>query len=237
MSEEELKDLLEINKSLKLVHFNDEILKKVKSAVQDYTIRIREYGMAEVFTKEKFYEIEHLLECNYLMSVINMNTDYGISRIVRFQDSMFYYAELVSSQAMVIAFMKQEGMDAVNIDIHKISDTLDVLTFPYKYLNLLSKKDRLAADRLLRKYSGNQNAKQTPPIHTRNPKADYIKNLKRVINELRNTPHYKVDKSKVAKKLGVNYSVNTLNDNLSKNKIKYHSKSKQFEDLETGEFF
>ncbi|GIK61897.1 MAG: hypothetical protein BroJett017_27870 [Ignavibacteriota bacterium] len=237
MSEEELKDLLDKNKNLKLIKLNDTVLKKVKSAVQDYIIRIREYGMAEVFTPDKFSEIEHLLECNYLMNVINMNTDYGISRIVRFQDSMFYYAELVSSQAMVIAFMKQEGMDAINIDIHKISDALDVLTFPYKYLNLLSKKDRLAADRLLRKYSGNQNAKQALPIHTRNPKADYIKNLKRVINELRNTPPYKVDKSKVAKKLGVNYSVNTLNDNLFKNKIKYHRKTKQFEDLETGEIF
>lgn len=237
MSEEEIQQLLKDNKSLKLVRFDGVVLKKVKSAVNEYVVRIREYGMAEVFTKEKFYEIEHLLECNYLMNVINMNTDYGISRIVRFQDSMFYYAELVSSQAMVIAFMKQEGMDVVNIDIHKISDNLDVLTFPYKYLNLLSKKDRLAADRLLRKYWGNQTAKQTPPIHTRNPKADYIKNLKRVINELRNTPPYKVDKSKVAKKLGVNYSVNTLNDNLSKNKIKYHIKSKQFEDLETGEYF
>ncbi|MBV6419638.1 MAG: hypothetical protein DAHOPDDO_00861 [Ignavibacteriaceae bacterium] len=235
MSEEEIQQLLKDNKSLKLVRFDGIVLKKVKSAVNEYIVRIREYGMADVFTKEKFYEIEHLLECNYLINVINMNTDYGISRIVRFQDSMFYYAELVSSQAMVIAFMKQEGMDEVNIDIHKISDALDVLTFPYKYLNLLSKKDRLAADRLLRKYSGNQNAKQTVPIHTRNPKVDYIRKLKKAIDELRITPPGKVDKSKVARKLGVH--INTFNEDYPKYKIEYNKKTKLFEDLETGESF
>lgn len=237
MSEEELKDLLDKNKNLKLIKLNDTVLKKVKSAVQDYIIRIREYGMAEVFTPEKFGEIEHLLECNFLMNVLNMNTDFGISRIIRFQNSNIYYAEIVSGRAIIINFMGTEEMELINLSIQKVSDAIEVLTFPYKFLNLLSKKDRLAADRFLRKYTGDKKYNQNLPIHTRNPKTDFIRRLKKAINELRNTPPYKVDKSKVAIKLGVNYSVNTLNDNLSKNKIKYHIKSKQFEDLETGEYF
>ena len=135
MSEEELQQLLKDNKNLRLLKFNDVILKMIKSEVSEYVVRIREYGMAEVFTKEKFVEIEHLLECNYLMNVLNMTTDFGISRIIRFQDSMFYYAELVSGQAIVVTFKNHEEKDVLNLDIRTITDILNVLTFPYKYLN------------------------------------------------------------------------------------------------------
>lgn len=235
MSEEELKDLLDKNKNLKLIRLNDGVLKEVKSAVNEYIIRIREYGMAEVFTPDKFNEIEHLLECNFLMNALNINTDFGISRIIRFQDSKYYYAELVSEKSLVLEFTDAllEGVE--NLPDENILNALEVLTFPYKYLHSLSKKDRLAADRLLRKYAGDKKLNQALPICSRNPKADYIKKLKNAINELRNTPPGKVDKSKVAKKLGLH--VNTFNDDYPKYKIEYHRKTKLFEDLETGEFF
>jgi hypothetical protein len=235
MSEEELKDLLDKNKNLKLIRLNDAILKKVKSSVKEYIIRIREYGMAEVFTPEKFSEIEHLLECNFLMNALNMNTDFGISRIIRFQDSKYYYAELVSEKSLVLEFSDTllEGVE--NLPDENIANALDVLTFPYKYLHSLSKKDRLAADRLLRKYAGDKKVKHTLPIYSRNPRADYIRKLKKDINELRNTPPGKVDKSKVARKRGI--PVSSFDEELKNHKIDYHQKRKLFEDLETGEFF
>lgn len=235
MTEEDLQQLLKENKTLKLVKLNEAILKTIKSAVNEYVIRVRGYGMAEVFTKERFNQIEHLLECNYLMNVLNMNTNYGISRIVRFNDSMLYYAELVSGKALLIKFINSRENNAVHFDNNKISDALNVLTFPYKFLQLLSKNDRLAADKFLRKYAGGKKPNQTLPIYNRIPKADYIKELKKIINELKNTPPGKVDKSKVAKKKGI--AVNTLNDDLSNHEIKYHKKTKLFEDLETGELF
>ena len=235
MSEEELKDLLDKNKKLKLIRLNDAVLKKVKSVVKDYIIRIKEYGMAEVFTQEKFGEIEHLLECNFLMNALNMNTDYGISRIIRFQDSKYYYAELVSKKTLVLGFTDTLSEGVENLSVENISDALDVLTFPYKYLHRLSKKDRLAADRLLRKYAGDGKVKQTLPIYSRNPRADYIRKLKKDINELRNTPPGKVDKSKVARKRGI--PVSSFDEELKNYHIEYHQKRKLFKDLETGEFF
>ena len=235
MSEEELQQLLKDNKNLRLVKFNDMILKTIKSEVSEYVVRIREYGMAEVFTKEKFGEIEHLLECNYLMNVLNMTTDFGISRVIRFQDSKHYYAELVSEKSLVLEFTDVVAEGVENIPTENISNALDILTFPYKYLHSLSKKDRLAADRLLRKYAGDKKVKQTLPIYSRNPKADYIRKLKKDINELRNTPPGKVDKSKVARKRGI--PVSSFDEELKNHKIDYHQKRKLFEDLETGEFF
>ena len=234
MTDEELEELLNQNKNIKLVKFNEAILKIIKYAVNEYIVRVRGYGMADVFTKERFNEIEHLLECNYLLNALNMNTDYGISRIIRFDNSKLYYAELVSAQTLILKFTSPEEKEIVNISVLKISEALNVLTFPYKFLQLLSKKDRLAADRFLRKYAGDKKQNQILPTYSRNPRADYIIGLKKVIDELKNTPPGKVDKSKVAKKKGI--PVSTFSDDLNTNKIEYHSKTKLFEDLETGEF-
>lgn len=235
MTDEELEQLLKENKNLKLTNLDESILKTIKSEVNEYIVRVRGYGMAEVFTKERFNQIEHLLECNYLMNVLNMNTNYGISRIVRFNDSMIYYAELISGKTLLIKFINSGENEAIHIEINKITDALNVLTFPYKFLQLLSKNDRLAADRFLRKYAGDKKQNQTLPIYSRNSKADYIKELKKIINELRDTHPGKVDNSKVATKKGI--PVSTFNEERKSHGIKYHIKSKQFEDLETGEFF
>lgn len=235
MSEEELQQLLTENKNLELIKLDESILKTIRTAVNEYIVRVRGYGMAEIFTKERFDQIEHLLICNFLMNVLNMNNNYGISRIVRFNEPNLYYAELVTGKALVIIFLTSKDNDICHYETNKISDALNVLTFPYKFLQYLSKNDRIAADKFLRKYVGDKKQNHTLPIYSRIPKADYIKNLKKVINELRNTSPYKVDKSKVARKLGIH--INTFKEDYPKYKIKYHQKTKLFEDLETGEFF
>lgn len=243
MSEEELKEMLENHKNFKLIKFNEDCLKVIKSAVKDYISRVRSYGMAEIFTKVKLEEVRHLLECNYLMNTLNMNTTYSISRMIQFKDSEIYYAEMVSGSPNIIQFVSGGGGDVVKIGSLQIMDSLNVLTFPYKFLLSLAKKDRLAAQHYLFGLT-DKNQKNIPRIQTRDSISDFKKHLKEAISELRKTPPGKVDLSKVVRKMNEKIPINakrialtTFKENLPINGVEYDGRNKKFIDLDSGEEF
>ena len=218
---------------MKTINFELVVLQHVKTAVHDYIRRIREYVMPDAFTETKFGEIEILLECNFLMSVLNCTTEYNFRLIVKVEEEMFYRAISVADEKLILKFTNLKEESIVPISINDIEDSLQIISFPYKYLNRLYRKDRLAADQLYTRYSQkNTPANIESKVEIR--KRKFINKIKKAKYELELELGIEPDKSKVARKLGIN--VNTFNERLKNNEIKYHRDKKVFEVLETHEF-